>query len=62
VDASYCFIGLFIDVGAYGRNNDGRTFSNSLFGRALDDRSLILLAANYLPSSGLVPYFLVEND
>jgi hypothetical protein len=62
VDAIYCFIGLLIDVGAYGGNNDEGTFSNSLLCRALDEGSLILLAANYLPNSGLVPYVLVEND
>ena len=60
MDANYCFV--LIDVGAYGRNSDGGTFSNSLFGRALDEGSLILPAANYLPNIGLVPHVLVGDE
>ena len=61
VDARYRF--MFIDVGAYGRNSDGGTFSNSTFGKAILEGSLPAPGAANLPNSDISnPHVFVADE
>ncbi len=51
-DATYCF--TYIDVGSYGRANDGGIFSSSSLGKQLQDGSLDLPVDSALPLSDYV--------
>ena len=55
---------IFIDLGGIGRHSDGGIFSNSTFGRALDDNSLILPDPSPLPgtSAPQLPYVIVGDE
>ena len=57
VDANYCFV--VIDVGAYGRSNDGGVFSNSKFGVGLKCGQIRPPDNGTLPLVGEMPHVLV---
>ncbi|XP_063913293.1 uncharacterized protein LOC135129953 [Zophobas morio] len=59
-DASYRF--TFIDVGAYGFQNDGGLFGESIFGLAFDTKALNVPSPSYLPGTETrMPYTLVAD-
>lgn len=63
VDANYRFV--CIDVGSYGRNSDGGTFSRSNFGKSLAAGSLQLPTAEPLPNAnhlGPLPYVFIGDE
>lgn len=54
---------LTVDVGAYGRNNDGGVFRSSKLGKALQNNSLNIPAPKKLPQSNVVvPHVFVCDE
>ena len=51
VDATYRFV--FVDIGAYGRNCDSTVFSESSFGRQMDDGTLPIPDDKFLPETSM---------
>lgn len=54
VDAHYNFIA--VDVGAYGKNNDGRILSNSYLGKSLENGPLNIPNDEFLPETTIFTY------
>ena len=60
-DYNYCF--LLLDIGDYGKQSDGGTFSNSTFGKALKNDSLFLPEPDVISGqSAKLPYFFVGDS
>jgi hypothetical protein len=60
-DARYRFIA--IDVGAYGKESDGRIFSNSNLSRELDNGALNVRLEKVLPGTDIaLPHVLVGDE
>ena len=51
VDATYRFV--FVNIGAYGRCCDSSIFSDSAFGRQLEDGSIPIPDGNFLPETSM---------
>ncbi|XP_037522043.1 uncharacterized protein LOC119399301 [Rhipicephalus sanguineus] len=61
VDSNLKFVA--IDVGAYGRQSDGGTFSNSRFGQALENGLLCLPPPQRLPNdTTIAPHVFVGDE
>lgn len=60
-DYNYCF--TLLDIGDYGRQSDGGVFSNSFFGRAMENKLLCLPDPDIIsgPNSP-TPYFFVGDS
>lgn len=60
-DYNYCF--LLLDIGDYGKQSDGGTFSNSAFGKALKNDSLFLPQPDVISGqTARMPYFFVGDS
>ncbi|XP_067000348.1 uncharacterized protein [Anabrus simplex] len=61
VDANYKFV--MVDVGALGKNSDGGIFSNSIFGRKLQQNKLDFPPDKILPGTNeLMPHVIVADE
>ncbi|XP_046472544.1 uncharacterized protein [Neodiprion pinetum] len=61
VDANYRFIA--VDIGAYGKNSDGRIFGKSAFGEALENGTLCLPPDKPLPGNDVpLPHVIVGDE
>lgn len=61
VDADYKF--LYVDVGAQGRISDAGVFNNCKLSRKLENNSLSIPPADFLPGTDILcPYMIVADD